>query len=121
MLSKVLVIGINPSDKKVVTKNSTLYRLENWMDHLGLGVFSFVNVIPEPGCYKKEDIDYDRLRKVCRGHNKILALGSFVSEALDKIEVPHYKLPHPSPLNRQLNDKQYEDMILVECGKYLGE
>ena len=121
MLSKVLVIGINPSDKKVIAKNSTLHRLENWMDHLGLWVFSFINVIPEPGCYKKEDIDYDRLRKVCHGHNKILALGSFVSEALDKIEVPHYKLPHPSPLNRQLNDKQYEDQVLVECGKYLGE
>jgi len=121
LLFKVLVIGINPSDKKTIQKNSTFHRLENWMDNLGLGVFSFVNVIPEPGCYKKEDIDYDRLRKVCNGHSKILALGSFVSEALDKIEVPHFKLPHPSPLNRQLNDKSFEDSMLVECAKYLGE
>lgn len=119
--TKVLVIGINPSDKKIIQNNSTFHRLENWMDQLGIGVMSFANVIPEPGCYRKQDIDYDRLKRLCLGHKKILALGNFVSEALDKIVIEHHKLPHPSPLNRKLNDKQYIDNVIVECAKYLGE
>ena len=119
--NRVLIIGINPSDMPNVRKNSTLHRLNKWMEHLDMPTFSFMNVITEPGEYKKEDINYDRLKDVCEYYTKILALGSFVSEALNKAGIPHYKLPHPSPRNRQFNDDNFESQMLVECGKYLGE
>lgn len=119
--NRILIVGINPSDRKNIEKNSTLHRLEKWMNQLEVGNYSFVNIISEPGDYNKQDIDYGRIKDLSEYHNKILALGNFVSEALSKVGINHYKLPHPSPLNRKLNDKEFESRVLVECGKYLGE
>jgi len=119
--NRILIVGINPSDRKNIEKNSTLHRLERWMNQLEVGTYSFVNIISEPGDYNKQDIDYDRIKDLSEYHNKILALGNFVSEALNKVGIGHYKLPHPSPLNRKLNDKEFESKVLIECGKYLGE
>lgn len=36
----------------------------------------------------------------------IIALGNKASERLHKLNIPHFKLPHPSGLNRKLNDKE---------------
>ena len=54
-------------------------------------------------------------------YTKVLALGNFPSSALDKINVSHYKLPHPSGLNRKLNDKHYELSMLKDLRNYLNE
>ena len=37
---------------------------------------------------------------------------------LSKIGVEHFKLPHPSGLNRKLNDKKYVNKVLKECYEY---
>lgn len=37
--------------------------------------------------------------------NIIVALGNKASEALK--DIPHFKLPHPPGLNRQINNKEY--------------
>lgn len=47
----------------------------------------------------------------------IIALGNEASEFLG--EVPHFKLPHPSGLNRQVNDKAYIEEQLKLCKEYL--
>jgi hypothetical protein len=65
------------------------------------------------------NVNFKSLQRACIEYNNILALGLFVSRALDRIDVKHYTLPHPSPLNRLLNDKQYENFIIQGCKDYL--
>lgn len=50
---------------------------------------------------------------------KVVALGNVAADALDQIEVQYFKLPHPSPLNRFLNNKEQVDAVLEECKKWL--
>lgn len=50
-------------------------------------------------------------------HLIIIALGNKASKSLGK--VPHFKLPHPSGLNRQVNDKTFIASKLAECKNYI--
>ena len=51
--------------------------------------------------------------------NRVIALGNTASIALEMIGIKYFKLPHPSPLNRKINNKIYLDAILEECEKWL--
>ncbi len=117
MKSKVLVLGINPSFKK--KKNPTLIRLHRWMKDVGCDVFSFTNVVHKEGVYNKSDIDYNWITECSQGYEKIVCLGDFVSSAMLYIDLPHHRMPHPSPLNRRLNDKAYEREQLDLLKEYL--
>jgi hypothetical protein len=48
---------------------------------------------------------------------KVVALGNEASKALGKI--PHFKLPHPSGRNRQINDALFIKTKLAECKEYM--
>lgn len=115
-MKKILVLGINPSAKR---KCQSIVRLHRWMKEIGVDHFSFSNIIHEPGMYNKSKIDYDWVRDLSRGYEKIVCLGGFVSSALLYIDLPHHRLPHPSPLNRRLNDKVYEREQLDLLKDYL--
>lgn len=119
-VSRVLVVGINPSSVKNVNLNTTIRRLPKWIESLDCGIVSFVNCIPDPGDYKFSDIDFDLLKKHADEYAKVVALGNFPSKALKKINVNHFTLPHPSGLNRKLNDKAYELDQLVKCKEYIN-
>ena len=54
-------------------------------------------------------------------HIKFIALGKVASARLQRLDVVHYKLDHPSGLNRKLNDKQYEFDMLNKCREWLYE
>lgn len=119
---KVLVIGMNPSKQGRVgaKENSTVKKLHEWMTDLGVKHFSFSNSYEHTtDKIPLSQINYDRLFTLTQNYGKIIALGNFASEALDKINVSHFKLPHPSPLNRQLNDKNFERHVLENCRNYL--
>lgn len=116
-MKKILVLGINPSVK--AGKSKTLARLHYWMKDIGVDVFSFANIIHNIGVYKKSDIDYDWIIQCTKGYDNIFALGGFVSDALARINIPHYALPHPSPLNRNLNNKKYEHDQLKAAARYI--
>jgi hypothetical protein len=47
----------------------------------------------------------------------VVALGNKASKALR--DIPHFKLPHPSGLNRQINDKNYINYQLLACKRYI--
>jgi len=87
------------------------------MDELNCNQFSFTNVIHKEGVYKKSDIDYSWINECCRGYDKIICLGGFVSSAM--ADIPHHMMPHPSPLNRQLNNPEYERHQLDLAMEYL--
>ncbi len=54
-------------------------------------------------------------------HIKFVALGKAASVRLTRLDVKHYKLDHPSGLNRKLNDKHYELDMLKKCKEWLYE
>lgn len=123
-MSRVLVIGMNPSNKPAlkgkVAKNSTFDKLHKWMDELGVHYFSFCNTFD----YAKDkptqkDVDFKRLCTLTKDYDKIICLGGFVSNSLNRIDVSHFKMPHPSPRNRLLNDKGYERRLIDRCKEYL--
>ena len=116
---RVLVVGINPSSARTDKICQSIKRLVGWADALGLQHYSFVNCIGHPGPYSHRDVEYEFLQECAKGYDKVLALGGFPSKALNRIGVEHFMLPHPSGLNRKLNDKQYEQDILEKCGEYL--
>ena len=52
-------------------------------------------------------------------HDQIVALGREASIALDKAVLPHLRIPHPSGLNRKLNDPREVNRFLKECKEYV--
>lgn len=122
---RVLVVGMNPARLQPVTgapRNSSKYRTHKWMDFLGIRYYSFVNTFDYPKDNPKfEDVNFYALIRATDGYDKVIALGKFASEALSKIRVPHFYLPHPSFRNRLLNDPVYEQKILSSCKEWLNE
>lgn len=123
MAMRVVVVGMNPSkDDEIYTslkKNSTHYTLQYWMSVLAVRHYSFVNAVHGAGVCKLCDVDLNFLYEATCGYDKVIALGGFASRALRTIGVDHYRLPHPSPRNRVLNDKMAVLLELAACGEYL--
>lgn len=115
----VVFVGMNPSVKGT-NRGSTFGRLNDWVDKLGIETFAFMNSYPHPGKCKVSDVNLDNLRKALYKFTKVVALGNFADEALTKAGIAHFKLPHPSPLNRQINDDRFINKILDECRDYLS-
>lgn len=119
-MTYLLVVGLNPSLKS--DDNTTLSRLARWMDKAGVRHWSFVNVASAPGRYVPSNVDRHFLWKtlVVSEHQEIVALGREASIALWKFNTRHLKLPHPSPLNRQLNDPRVEELAIARLREISG-
>lgn len=118
---RIIVIGMNPS-RILSIKNKetfTFKKLKHWMNNLGVKYFSFSNVNENIDHISLSKVDFSRLNTITSDYDRVIALGNFASDALHKIRVNHFKLPHPSPRNRLLNDKDYENKILQQCKEYL--
>jgi uracil-DNA glycosylase len=121
--AKILIVGQNPGNnpKAFKYKNHTIDRLNNWCSELGVMNYSFMNVINTIGECKIEEVDFNTLRFSTRDYTHILALGNFASRCLHLINRSHFKLPHPSPRNRLMNDKEYVQDVLKRCKEYIHE
>ena len=95
--------------------------LNLWLDFLEISFFSFVNVSSRVGSISKNDWELDFLELCSKGNTGVISLGKVASVALDTLNIPHYELPHPSPLNRQLNDREFMMTILRDCKLYIKE
>lgn len=106
-------MGSNPSAGKAKPhRNTTMKRIERWAEDLQIS-YDFCNVIPYH--VDREDhklVDQDRISSITKTHNHILTLGKFAHDVLRKLNIAHYALPHPSPRNRQFNDKNFEKNTL---------
>lgn len=51
---------------------------------------------------------------------KVIALGELASSRLQREDLAHFKLPHPSGLNRQLNDTEFVANKLREAKEYIN-
>jgi len=120
-MDPIIVVGMCPSGVPIVPgkRNPTLRNLEIWMDALKVRHYSFINTFDFPGKPIKKNVHVDRLQNACIGYNTVLALGNFASEMLGILNINHYMMPHPSPLNRKLNDKKWVAQMLKECSRYI--
>lgn len=111
---------MNPSNKPTLNgKNATFTKLNSWMNTCSVNHFSFCNTFQERKVAKKEDVDSELLLTVSHEYDKIITLGNFASDALKRLNIKHFKLPHPSPRNRMLNDKNFEKLILTRCKEFI--
>lgn len=123
MTSSILILGQNPGNnpKAYHYKNHTIDRLNKWADLFGVRHYSFMNCTDIRGVVKFKDVDFSYVQSALLCYNKVIALGGFPSVVLDRINITHFRLPHPSPRNRALNDKVELDRILEECKRYIHE
>jgi uracil-DNA glycosylase len=63
--------------------------------------------------------------EICRllneGDKVFVALGNYASKRLNDMFIQHFKLPHPSPKNRMLNNKANIEFQLNKCYLYIKE
>lgn len=125
MFNRIVFIGSNPSIKSAKitpfwrdTKSGTI--LKSWLEHIqDEEDVSFYNVSDTPTENNrplkvseikanlpllKYKLDTYSLYKV---PIKIVALGKTAEKALTLLGVQYFAMPHPSGLNRKLNDKAY--------------
>jgi hypothetical protein len=124
MKSNPIVVGLNPSKVKIQDgkKNSTHDRLKSWLDFWGIEKVCFTNLTGDENWdFKVSSLDLSFFSKQISGHDKVIALGTKVSSVLTKLGVDHFEMPHPSPRNRKLNCKNFEETKLKECIKYLQQ
>lgn len=118
---RVIVVGLNPSGKPI-RKGCAWERLMSWKDELGLGLIGFTNLSYDANWdFKTKNIDLDFLRASLENHKYIISLGTQVHKTLLKVGIDSFKLPHPSPRNRLLNNPDYERECIKLCAEYLNE
>ena len=111
---KILIVGHSPSPSSTRRKgNPTLNRLNRWLDACDVRIYSFTNLAPSSvTSLKKVEIDETMFHEIFKKYNKIITLGKEVKQYTNKMGYNFYELPHPSPLNRNLNDKKYEEGVI---------
>ncbi len=124
---RILVVGQNPKRVGELPFHGTksMKTIIAWLK-LGLPFsdtpydVSWVNASLKPG--KVTDRDVDPLLSVSVGRvnaDKIVAFGAYASRALGTVNVDHFKAPHPSGMNRKLNDPLYVAEFLIRLRQYL--
>tara|TARA_R100001082_G_scaffold31791_1_gene16323 strand:- start:623 stop:1009 length:387 start_codon:yes stop_codon:yes gene_type:complete len=118
--SVIYFIGDKPSkcniDPQVAFVGTRSYKtLLEWIHRMNLSINNI--------CLFNVEEFVKRVNKdetlVIHEHDQIVALGRVASEALDKAILPHLRIPHPSGLNRKLNDPREVNRFLKECKDYV--
>ena len=116
---KALFVGDAPSSKNLDKKIAFIgtpshLNLQKWLKFLGFyGTDNYLMI---------NSHNQEELRKI-KAHSqegyKLVSLGNIASNRLDKINLEHFKLPHPSPRNRKLNNPVFLEVELIKCKIYL--
>jgi hypothetical protein len=113
----VFVIGLNPA-KSGPRLSPSIKKLNAWMDFCGIKYFSFTNICSYEKFNKnKIDIDFINNCLLISNEIKTITLGNEADIFLKNVN--HFSLPHPSPLNRKLNNKEYEQKVLNDLKNYI--
>ena len=111
---KILIVGHSPSPSSTKRKgNPTLERLNRWLEACNVDIYSFTNLCASSaGSLRNAEICETMLHEIFKDYNKVITLGKEVKHYTKKMGYDFYELPHPSPLNRNLNDKNYEKDVI---------
>jgi len=121
--NKILIIGHSPSSKEYCPRkgNPSINRLNRWLDACDVRIYSYSNACAHHApSLKKGNIDKTFLQNIAKNYNKILVLGKEVEQLFTKMGIEHFALPHPSPLNRKLNDKNFEKSVINGLHSYIN-
>lgn len=120
----ILFVGDKPSPKMKLGATpfegaACEARLKEWLANLGLSHHAYQS----NSYFIINQVEIEQsplLLTICKGTG-IVALGNVASKRLTSMNIPHFKLPHPSGRNRQINDKTFIASKLDECKKYIEE
>ena len=119
-----LFVGQNPSGKHPGAdwnNNATFARIFEWCDRMDVRYFSFVNISHKEGMFDRGTIDAQFLMFTLNNNKgPVIGLGREVCQVLQKTGVSFFRAPHPSPLNRLLNDKEFETMMLDSMKQFIS-
>lgn len=90
-------------------------RLNDWLNYIVSLPIAGVDIVNQWGNFETQE----ELYQFCRKYLKVIALGNNASKALTKAGVEHFKMYHPSGLNRKLNNKKDVQKKLKECYEYI--
>lgn len=126
----ILFIGSNPSQKasssNAFTEDTVSGRiLRSWIEGID-GTILFDNITPSitennrPLNQNEITIARVSLLERIKGINpdRLVALGKSASSVLTKLNLKHFAAPHPSGLNRKLNDKVYTQSMVEALKEY---
>lgn len=133
----IVFIGSNPSIRSSMpvpfwrdTRSTKV--LHSWLNQLGgTDNLFFYNVSDQPTennrPLKTSEIKAnlqtlnDKLNvfKFHKMEIKVIALGKTAEKALTLLHIPHYAMPHPSGLNRLLNNQEYVQEKINGLKKYI--
>lgn len=127
---KLVIVGQNPANKmepgaEPFDRVSSYKRLADWMVYLTDGNTNQIllyNASDKPGKVGMKDVNPASLYQVNAAASvgyKVIALGNYASKALDKMDIVHFKMHHPSSRCRLNNDKEYVDKKLKECYSWI--
>jgi uracil-DNA glycosylase len=113
---KIVFVGDQPSRKNVnddiaFVGASCFPVVVDWLKKLSPDFYICIN--------SNNSDNLHAIKTLFNNNFKIIALGNKASERLENINVQHFKMPHPSGLNRQLNDQEYVAKMLKNCYNYV--
>lgn len=105
MIVNVVIVGDSPSRLNINSNiafvgSKCFSNVVGWIKYLQPDYYICLNS-------NTNDNMYDILDLYKKSNFKVIALGNKASERLAKENIKHFKLPHPSGLNRKLNDENY--------------
>jgi hypothetical protein len=115
---KAVFVGDEPSRLNVNSNiafvgSKSFATLVDWINHLRPDFYVCKN------SHTEDDL-YD-VRTLVKNGFKAIALGNKASVRLEKLGIKHYKMPHPSGLNRKLNDPTVVFNSLICAFTFLRE
>lgn len=129
----VLFVGSNPSihcfnPSVAFVGTKSLTTLELWISEIRLNMqyyfpYHMANASSRiTSTPKISDMDLESLGIYCEYVQPfaVIALGKYAVKACKKMGWEYFELPHPSGLNRKLNDKNYVKTALKQCSDYLS-
>ena len=115
---KIVFVGDEPSrtniDKSIPFVGAKCFdTFINWVNKINADYYVVLN--------SNTKNDLRKIKKLSEEDFKVIAIGKKASDRLYKYDIRHARLPHPSGLNRQLNDPSILNELLDETFQYLYE
>ncbi len=132
-MTHVVFVGSNPSEKSTTNTafepgTKSMDTLLEWVQKAGLtdtpkshGNISSIKTPGNRPLNKKEieeGIKQLLISLQVKRATHVVALGKTAAGALAKYGIPHLEMPHPSGLNRKLNDPKYVEYCLDRLRSY---
>lgn len=126
----ILFIGSNPSIRagtsEAFTEDTMSGRiLRSWIDGIE-GTILYDNIVSQItennrplNQNEMAHASVSLLERIIRiNPDRLVALGKSAASVLTKLGLKHLEMPHPSGLNRKLNDKAYTEVKINELKQY---